>query len=464
MVSGMEDIYLNKDYKFDGEWYFPGVDGPISGSIYLEEKNIELRLFGDDSKIQLLKSFQRMDGSIVGRCTDGRNILLIDPVPTSMNFVHGGMSSAKFFINRCLIGPFDPNNRTVRTVCISLHNLRHWICHRYINFPIDVDEGVTYEKPGSLVDFSVEWSGKDINISIDHRASETIPTGGGTKYSINIEPYIRVECESGLSFDESADISMLIEKFISLLSGDYNPIDKIWLHFSRDYEPDTFLILPWYKRSMYEDGNAYEIAYPREDVEGSLKDIFEKWIEYESKFKIPFNIFYRQIKNKEVYDGAKFLDYVQNLEILCRDKANNRILEKKEFKVVLETISGAVKEKHGDSIYSLYENKINSLNYKTFYDFLVEVVESDIPKLAGVFDACDREFLKKVVKTRNYLTHYSNSSGAFDWDDIPIATDKVQVLMWVLHLKQLGLDEVESYSRFRKFYLHQNAFDNQLMK
>ena len=138
----------------------------------------------------------------------------------------------------------------------------------------------------------------------------------------------------------------------------------------------------------------------REDAERMIN----RWLNAYDKIDPSLNLYFSTKTGAHKYLEGNFLSLVQGLETYHRRMSNEKLMDENVFKELTETIVNQCPEeyrdwlsrklKHGNEI--ILSNRIKSIlePFKNFFGTKKE----------------RKKLIRKIVDTRNYLTHYDESS------------------------------------------------------
>lgn len=209
--------------------------------------------------------------------------------------------------------------------------------------------------------------------------------------------------------------------------------------------------------------NSQRVLFKFRDVKNQFSELLSLWEQNSKELEPIINLYLRLIYIPRRHINDFFLSLAQAIEAFHTLAHSGIYIDKKVHKnVVHQTLEKAVnsipdfipqdngKENLDLTEYKrvLKEEKLPYLNNFSLKERLAEIIneyKSCLPD--SFFESLDEEsdFLKKVRKTRDYLTHLfskQDKSVVFDQDLLAL-TRKLRILLEVCLLKKLGLKEMD---------------------
>ena len=191
-----------------------------------------------------------------------------------------------------------------------------------------------------------------------------------------------------------------------------------------------------------------DIFLPYEAVKSQLDEVLNKWLEcYQADEYAPsINLYSAVLSQPSMFLDVKFLFYAQSLEVLHRRISEETAMPDEEFKSVVGAMLEDVPEHHKEHFRAklAYANEL-SLNQR------LKILLEEFSELYGISGRDRNSFVRKVVVTRNYLTHYDKSlkSETANTQDLFDLTRKLKSLLQLHFLQLIGMDN-ESITELTK--------------
>ena len=160
-----------------------------------------------------------------------------------------------------------------------------------------------------------------------------------------------------------------------------------------------------------------------------------KWLEcYQvDAFEPSINLYSAVLSQPNMFLDVKFLFYAQSLEVLHRRISNKTAMPDEEFQSVVDSMLETVPENRKKH----FIRKLAHANELSLNQRLKRLLE-ELSELYGISSRDRNSFARKVVVTRNYLTHYdkSDKNKAANTQELFDLTRKLKSLLQ-LHFLQL---------------------------
>lgn len=169
------------------------------------------------------------------------------------------------------------------------------------------------------------------------------------------------------------------------------------------------------------------------------RTLFKRWFSLTEKMESAFDIHFASERKMNGYSEEEFISRVSTLEIAHRRTNSISPQEKKGHDIRLNEIYDQLASSpHLDWL----KKKLAHSHEPTLEQRLLELATAVGPHIPNQ-DIYSPAFLKKVAKTRNYLTHFSkgDQKKQLPLSDIPEASMKLRALFLVYVLICLGLQK-----------------------
>ncbi len=185
--------------------------------------------------------------------------------------------------------------------------------------------------------------------------------------------------------------------------------------------------------------NWHRMLFTYGTIKNNAQDVFNNWLRAYEIMAPALSLYFSTKNGGQKYLDGKFLALAQGLETYHRRTSDEQLMDSSDFKVLVSTILKNCPERHVDWLNGrlMHGNEIN-LGKR-----LKRIVEPFKDKLGTSKER--GKLLRKIVDTRNYLTHYSdnlkdNSAGG---DELLNLCQKMEVIFQLHFLKTIGFSEEE---------------------
>ena len=197
-----------------------------------------------------------------------------------------------------------------------------------------------------------------------------------------------------------------------------------------------------------------------QDIKDNLQTIFHNWFS-NIDIHTSIDLILEKSVNIQISRENFFLNNCFAIETFHRRFKNYRLFKKSEFKIVKKKILENIDNK---DISKLVENSLAHINEPNFRSRLFDFQNEFDIILPEDWDT--ELYIRKIVKTRNYLVHRSSSQNIFDRFDMLYASFFIELIIKLSIFKTLDIEEKicdevlrKTGERIRGFY-----FSNKRMR
>mgnify|MGYP001192619506 CR=1 FL=1 len=442
---------IEDEYVKTGYFWLPERDEKkIPGVLTIKNGgNIELEVFGlfDDS----IKSPNGDDlNRIIGDVEKGGLVTLENWFYTNKSRSSGGISKSKIFVNKVLSGvAYDQNEVvTFNTLSFSVDCLDEWVRISGIS----VDSGresrtanISYAPPENIS--YVLDSGMKLEICF----ADTLKSSF-SKSTITQRVYFKLSSDDLTPLSDFTEIAYKLTNFLCFaidttvtlkgLSATSKEIQRDGSNGNKYPVPVKIFYpsIPFTEKAP--DKSWHEMLFTYGTIKSNAQDVFNNWL---SAYEVmaPALSLYLSTKNGAQKDlDGKFLALAQGLETYHRSTTDEKLMDSSEFDSLVLIISKSCPEERAEWLSGrlMHGNEINLRKR------LKRIIEPFKDKLGSSKER--RKLLKKIVDTRNYLTHHSENlkDNAADGKELWSLCQKMEVIFQLLLLKVVGFsnEEIES--------------------
>lgn len=238
----------------------------------------------------------------------------------------------------------------------------------------------------------------------------------------------------------------LIKKFLIFLMYNNTEIKSITCNIDNEnYQLNEIEIHSKLFNTNVDELNRYDILIHIEEIKNN-PDIFEKWFEINKKYKPLFDIYFMNFLTTP-YLEYQFLSHIQALESYLRknkryDDNYMDITEyeniKKEFSKFIEKLN--MSKDHKESL----KSRIRFGNEISLRKRLKELINdlNDYEIINNLMDGKQNKFIEDIVNSRNYYTHYDQSSN-YKINNIKLLklNFKLKIIIELCILKELNFEK-----------------------
>jgi hypothetical protein len=460
-----EQFAQNRPFAIKGHWWRPGGSNRPAGDLEYKDGGINLHLLGalDDAVGE--NPFSRQpevsDLDIVhGESADGRPVTLLRAFYTAWQQGSQWLSpgpvpivSSRLTCHVIVVGVhLASTSDTCFKACeISIPNLESWLADQ--PFSVTASElgepiklSVSYEMPPSRTfDISAEVGA----IRIKH----AVTPPGIHDGAILHRSYLSIEPTEPRTLDWFMEAVGQVERLFTLLFGHsvQTVLARLFLTSYRPEEAGGDALI--YTSRTHGEPRRFErsdflMRYPQ--VSAAFPQMLRSWFTDSSDIRHALNLLFSSIREPGAFLETRFLPIVQATEVFARAVLTGQIVEAAEYKRIRRNIVASIP---ADVPERLRESIVASLafaNEPRLADRLSTLAATVDAETAKLFCNDPREYIRGIVNTRNFFTHYtSRYDRILQGIEIHWATLKLTTMLRVLILKRLGLPEPQLLEMFR---------------
>lgn len=466
----MESFDLYKNYEFEGFWWVEGESSKFPGKLKLSPDEIELQIYGDcNESLAFVRRKEGEETKIFGKSVDGKLFTIFDAIPAGhTRYGHTKedehYATARVVANYCFIGQHisNPDQAVLSDLYINFPHLENWFKHSPYKRDWKSQEG-----SGVIEEMKTYDTGHLIDADIPALKTK-LQSFHALSFSGRFFVEYHSECTAFLIFMSGHEISARdastfaydITGLWSLLTGVH--IAPRHLFFRKIDEDETgrnanelFIYVPIRNHAHIENTHPADLLLDFEDLKGDIGKIVDKWFVGKEKMRAARSLFFRSFRKHRIrqYDISQFLNYVTILEIMGRDSNPEMIISKNDAKSLRDEISKIIEKKYHGTIQNRLKSRLDHIHEPALREKIDAIAVSLSPKTRNFFRILDDDYIGRIVKTRNYFTHYGEDtpqSKLISEDELFEVVDQLGILTMLLMLKNLGVDEEKIMERFCK--------------
>lgn len=436
---------IEEEYKKTGYFWLPGKEEKkIPGMLSIDDGGkIELEIVGHFSDDADLLSDNDDLSRIIGHVEKDGLVTLESCFYINKNISFGGISKSKIRVHKVLSGAaWDKDEAvTFNTLSFKVDCLDEWIGISGIN--VDSDWGsktatISYSPPEKIV-FSLD-NGMKLEICFAY----TFPGFPNiTEAKITQRAYFRLDSEELRDLSEFTTIAFKITNLMCFAMDEVVSLKDVSatsseIQYDVDGKQHPVQISIYYQSIPFSEKkpkkNRHEMLFNFGAIKTDAQQVFNNWLNAYEYLYPALNLYFSTKTGSQKYLDGKFLALAQGLETYHRRTSSETLMEPKSFDAVVEEILNGCPKEHVDWLKGrlMHGNEIN-LGKR-----LKKIIEPFKEHLGASSERA--KMLRKIVDTRNYLTHYSEDlkEGAAKGKDLLILCQKMEVIFNLHFLKVIG--------------------------
>ena len=434
-----------------GYFWIPGRDEKkIPGVLTIKNGgDIELEIVGlfDDS----IKSFNGDDDldRIIGHVEKDGLVTLDNCFYTKKNIPFGGISKSKVCVNKALSGvAYDKNEVvTYNTLSFSVDCLDEWVGISGINVNSDWENRtatISYVPPENIT-YALD-NGMKLEICFAY----TLPGfPNTTEAKITQRAYFKLSSEELRLLSEFTEIAYKLTNFLCFAIDTtvaLKDLSATSIEIQRDggngkkYPVPIKIFyrsIPFTEKVPNKDWHRMLFTY--RTIKNNAQDVFNNWLHAYEIMAPALSLYFSTKNGAQKYLDGKFLALAQGLETYHRRTSDEQLMDSSAFEELVSTISENCPKQHVDWLNGrlMHGNEIN-LGKR-----LKRIIEPFKDKIGSSKER--NKLLRKIVDTRNYLTHYSEDlkDDSADGNELWNLCQKMEAIFQLNFLKVVGFSDEE---------------------
>ena len=470
-----------KNSQIKGYWWIP--DNPkekVQGTLnYTLQDGIYLDIIGYFGDITRIKENDIIK-IIHGLSTDNTKITIFNSFAKKGEMHFPGTFETTYLGNLLLLGEHidDEQNIKFKEILIKFSNLEEWV--NIYGFEILIDSTpispfhvlggkmsdeftIHYKNPSSIVsNINNEYS-----IEIAFNCHFTIPFVVKKELNPKQSTRIIIRFPQETNYSKFEEIIFNLQNFFTLgISQPVYPLEiigiteknKIIMNNQERFVPIKIIFRPFTNLSHLETKDPHEMLFTYADILTNFREIIKNWLLNADKLKSVYNLYFAVRYNSHLLATNQFLNFIQALETYCSIKYENRYIPHDACSEIYRGLIGSIPEREISGYDEFKQNLKVKLRYINEYSLRTKVktLIKDNQEVLSEYIGEKKDFIDRLICTRNYLTHYSKENekcAAKDLDLIELAL-KTRILVEVCLLNEAGLtmkEIKELFSRNREY-------------
>jgi len=267
---------------------------------------------------------------------------------------------------------------------------------------------------------------------------------GFTSHRFDHEPYIT------LSFNEEHDLLACFwhvrqcQDFLTLFVG--APVSLKRFVASAGPNPDSNKVQIFYPLTISASRDPisrFDMLMRKSTIEPRLSELVPAWFGKWDGLRECVALFFGTLYNQGMYVESQFLGLCQAIEVYSRTGSDSRYLPEQDYEAVRQTLVAAIPPTVPKDLRRSLKDRLKWGNEFSLRKRITKLLAALEPPTVALI-CTDRDiFVKRLVNTRNYLTHYATDPRIDRWpdDDLFYGSQSLRILMTILLLKEIGLPE-----------------------
>jgi len=394
---------------------------------------------------------------ILGLTNGDKLITLLDFFEYSATETISNSSNINYIGNLVIIGNHYHNKEEILIDNISFYHshIEDWL--RINNFEMirELDENHKFKKLSvgymfpKINEFNINENFKlsfDYNFHFNHEIAKSA--------FLEQKTYIKIKSINPIKFDIFLqNILKTIVDFFSFTIGQ-SLNSPIYIKSKlNDQSNDEINIYSYqYFNNWHEKFRRYNVLIDYIGISSNFESYLKNWVLKYELYKPVFILYFGVMHNSSIYLEHEFLSLVQALEAYHRLKYDQcaKYVNDLNFKDIYETFVNAIPTNLEKDFKTCLKEKFKYLNEYSLRKRIKELT-SQQNIMSFITDNIE-EFIKSVLTTRNYLTHYEKNieKDACSGYDLSILVNKIKILLEIHIMKEINIQDEDVIKYIRK--------------
>jgi hypothetical protein len=462
----------SEHFTIRGHWWLPNTDRRVAGDLQYTEGELTLSLYGGLNEAHVESPFSVTPTStefpvILGETLEAVPVTVLrsfytkwTPEVRTLAIQPGtttAIRSAQLHCGRLLKGVhlFSPDAAFARCR-IEIPYLEVWL--RESPFRADMGgEGETvrldYTRP---TDLSFEIAATSSTLRLIHAVRPPgLPLGNSP--TIEHRTYVEIAPADPKPINWFASQASEIVGLLAFCYGGSLLSRRMTLFQDGPSPAEASLYYPRHTAGA-ESYSAMDFVVRFQQIESGFRQLVENWLGATEAVKGARSILLSSERRPAAFIELRFLPLVHAAEVLSGEAPNASIIPKDTYKGVRDAMIASLPDGLPSELTESIRNSLGHANSRALKRKLLGVLSELGDDTCRLF-CTDREvFIKAVVETRNYYTHYSTVHGRklLQGADLHWAIQKLSLMLRVVLLVKAGVPEdtlrsaIRSHRRLRQ--------------
>lgn len=443
---------IEKEYVKTGYFWLPEQkDNKIPGILTIHDGgSIELEVVGSfDSSIHEFNNLNLI--RIIGHVEDDGLVTLEDCFYTKKNFSFGGISKSKIVVNQVLSGvAYDKDEEvTFDSLSFSVDCIDEWI--GIGGFQIkDYFElntvTINYTQPQNIL----YLLNNGMQLEICFGSSVPIPSNTTTEIKITQNTYFKLKSNALKPLKDFTDIAYKLTNFMCFAIDDIVTLKNLTAtsqEIQREIikgKPSSVPIHIYYQSIPHSEKipnkSMHKMLFTYGVIKSNAQDIFNNWLNAYEVLSPAIELYFSIKTDSYKYLGGKFLALAQGLETYHRRTSDETLMDSNEFDSLVKMII----EKCPKEQINWLNGRLKYGNEISFSKRVQQIIEPFKNKLGNSNKRTS--IIRKIVNTRNYLTHYNEDLkdvAVMNGGELWSLCQTMEVIFQLHFLKVIGFNDAE---------------------
>jgi hypothetical protein len=444
-----------KELRDQGMWWLPGHENsPVAGTLITANDEFpRLELIGALRELQFAMTDSAPE--IILGVAGGHFVTLYKCVLSGTNIRAPGLYTEQYVANFVLRGAHfvTASEIVFDKVAIEYDALFEWagisgLRSQYhtnakghlesINAEFRFPESVAFDIGGAMVTIESRAEATGLGFTSNLELTQTVAFVVAPAVPLQLEEYLTRYLHDLANF-----LSLAVGKPVRTLNvvGTLPPVNNAESERPREVE------IHFLNRDRFVDGDKrrWDMLFTLPAIRPVAQQAMRRWFERAESLRSIYDLYFGTLFQRGAYVHQRFLSLAQALESYHRQVKGGHHVSEEVFQPLRDRLVNVISQST-DAVSrdarQAFCNKLAYFNEISLRRRLKELVSSHRPYVRLLIRN-ERRFVKRVVATRNYYTHYDVASAA---ESVPVEhlhylSDQMQFLLELCLLSELGFDQ-----------------------
>ncbi len=435
-------LTLSDSFILRGKWWLPETpNNKITGELsFYPSGPSKLSLQGLLRNLRLGDFEMQSPPVIEGKTPDGRNCTLLNTFETSLQLAMHGGGTSEYCFNRLVIGKQVVTEDTkFESAVIYLANFENWLQRNPFtdNLQQGICSSISHNMPSKLyfripeLDASF-WFESILNIKMESQTRR-----------LNHSDYLRIKPKRKMNMDWYQRVAFKFRMFLSLLVGEVVSIKSISLCIKDPHITHNYLDLYFHQEHAEASEKFYhhQMIFPYPLIKKDLRQALRHWFSITNRLDTLCGLYFGLKLNRKIPQDFQLLTLIQAIESYHRTSGNDKYVAEDQYRTIKEALNRAIPNSTNADLRAALKARINFGNEYSLRKRLTLIFSSVPQTIVNIITDDASLFIKRVVDTRNYLTHRdeAQATNIMDFTEMYNACESLSLLVSYLLYKESGI-------------------------
>lgn len=441
---------INDIFDLDGFWWIP--DNPdlrVAGVLSFSQKDGPvLTLTGTFEPTKRAFGSEMMDRPVIhGLTKDSKAVSLFDALHTGRKGGLGEQAVHEVYKGHILaVGwHFDSDEEQMFTNSyVSFEDIEEWLDHRFFSFDRGDDNlnwALALNRPATRP--LAEFDGISLSVG-----SGFYTDGSSTSFTVTAGCHVKIAASEKRNIRWHLAAASKVQGLASLCTGRHLPLRMIFLdgpevRYSTDFSrPSEVRLYYSLVHQSSQKVRQHDIPMLRvSDFPEPADEVYRKWFDCYEGLSSGIYLFLTALADRAMFINVRFSLAIQALEVFHRRSYSGTVMAEAEHAALQKVLIAAIPDGTPAAMRDKLSGLLSFSNEPSLGQRLRAMLKDLRAQLEEEPAGYDKVFVRRLVDTRNYYTHYSPDlvGKTLEGADMHYAIRRIVLLLIVLLLLRIGL-------------------------